>query len=98
MDSSSPRYGEKASYCSAVCPETGEVEWMELEGNSNSETSVLFQRQLRERHAGPLSVIWDKAPAHCGEVVREFLRMPGLGLRLVNLPGNSPDFNTGEAI
>ena len=28
--SSSPRYGEKASYYSAVCLETGEVEWMEL--------------------------------------------------------------------
>ena len=28
--------GEKASYYSAVCLETGEVEWMELEGNSNS--------------------------------------------------------------
>ena len=36
VDSTSPRYGEKASYYSAVCLETGEVEWMELEGNSNS--------------------------------------------------------------
>ena len=41
VDSSSPRYGEKASYYSAVCLETGEVEWMELEGNSNSETSAV---------------------------------------------------------
>ena len=32
VDSSSPRYGEKASYYSAVCLETGEVEWMELDG------------------------------------------------------------------
>ena len=32
VDSGSPRYGEKASYYSAVCLETGEVEWMELEG------------------------------------------------------------------
>ena len=32
LDSSSPRYGEKASYYSAVCLETGEVEWMEPEG------------------------------------------------------------------
>ena len=39
VDSTSPRYGEKASYYSAVCLETGEVEWMELEGNSNSGTS-----------------------------------------------------------
>ena len=28
--STSPSYGEKASYYSAVCLETGEVEWMEL--------------------------------------------------------------------
>ena len=44
VDSSSPRYGEKASY-SAVCLETGEVEWMELEGNSNSGTLAVFLRQ-----------------------------------------------------
>ena len=34
VDSSSPRYGEKASYYSAVCLESGEVEWMELEGTA----------------------------------------------------------------
>ena len=98
VDSSSPRYGEKASYYSAVCLETGEVEWMELEGNSNSGTSAVFLAQLRERHSGPLNVIWDNAPAHRGEAVREYLRTPGLGLRLVNLPGYSPDFNADEAV
>ena len=50
VHSSSPRYGEKASYYSAVCLESGEVEWMELEGNSNSGTSAAFLGQLRERH------------------------------------------------
>ena len=45
-----------------------------------------------------MNVIWDNAPAHRGEVVREFLRTPGLDLRLVNLPGYSPDFNADEAI
>ena len=98
VDSSSPRYGEKASYYSAVCLETGEVEWMELEGNSNSKTSAAFLEQLRERHGGRLNVIWDNAPAHRGEGVRELLRRPGLNLRLVNLPGYSPDFNADEAI
>ena len=38
VDSTSPRYGEKASYYSAVCLETGAVEWLELAGNSNSGT------------------------------------------------------------
>ena len=98
VESTSPRYGEKASYYSAVCLESGEVEWMELEGNSNSGTSAAFLEQLRERHQGPLNVIWDNAPAHRGEALREYLRTPGLGLRLVNLPGYSPDFNADEAI
>ena len=91
VDSSSPRYGEKASYYSAECLETGEVEWMELDGNSNSGTSAVFLNQLRERHAGPLNVIWDNAPAHRGEAVREYLRTPGLGLRLMN-----PRFHEGR--
>ena len=98
VDSSSPRYGEKASYYSAVCLETGEVECMELKGNSNSGTSAAFLRQMRQRHSGPLKVIWDNAPAHRGEAVREFLQTPGLGLRLMNLPGYSPDFNPDEAV
>ena len=98
VDSTSPRYGEKASYYSAVCLETGEVEWMELEGNSNSGTSVAFLTQLKEKHPGPLRVIWDNASAHRGEAVREYLRTPELELRLVNLPGYSPDFNADEAV
>ena len=55
---------------------------MELEGNSG--TSVAFLEQLREKHPGPLQVIWDNAPAHRGEAVREYLRTSGLDLRLVN--------------
>ena len=98
VDSTSPRYGEKASYYSAVCLETGEVEWLELEGNSNSATSVAFLKQLKEKYPGPLKVIWDNAPAHRGEAMREYLGTPGLGLQLVNLPGYSPDFNADEAI
>ena len=98
VDSNSPRYGEKASYYSAVCLETGEVEWMELEGNSNSGTSAAFLNQLRQRRSGQLNVIWDNAPAHRGEAVREYLRTPELELRLMNLPGYSPDFNADEAI
>ena len=43
-------------------------------GTATQETSAVFLRQLRERHAGALNVIWDNAPAHRGEAVREFLR------------------------
>ena len=71
---------------------------MELEGNSNSGTSVAFLQRLKGKHPGPLRVIWDNAPAHRGEALRKYLSTPGLGLRLVNLPGYSPDFNADEAI
>ena len=74
------------------------VAWLELEGNSNAATSVAFLKLLKEKHPGPLKVIWDNAPAHRGEALREYLRTPGLELQLVNLPGYSPDFNGDEAI
>ena len=98
VNSTSPRWGEKASYYSAVCLETGEVEVMEIQGNNNAETSTAFLKQLREKHTGPLNVIWDNAPAHHGDALRAYLATPGLWLRLVSLPGYSPDFNADEAI
>jgi len=98
VDSTSPRYGEKASYYSAVCVETGEVELMELEGTSSAETSTAFLRQLRARHPRPLIVIWDNGPAHSGEAIRAYLRTPDLHLRLVRLPPYSPDYNADEPI
>jgi transposase len=98
VDSSSPRWGEKASYYSAVCPETGAVEAMELAGNSNAATSAAFLRQLRAHHPGPLIVIWDNGPAHGGDALRAYLTTPDLRLRLVRLPAYSPDYNADEAI
>ena len=61
---------------------------MDLEGNSNSGTSAAFLERLRQRRSGPLGVIWDNAPAHRGEAVREYLRTPGY----------SPDGGADEAI
>jgi transposase len=98
VDSSSPRYGEKASYYSAVCAETGEVAAMPLLDNSCAETSVAFLRQLRARHPEPLVVFWDNAPAHGGDPLRDYLGTPDLRLRLVRLPAYSPDFNADEHI
>ena len=40
VDSTSTRWGVKASYYSAVYPETGEVEVMEIQQNSNAVTST----------------------------------------------------------
>ena len=98
VDSTSPRYGEKASYYSAVCPETGEVAVMPVDGNSTAQTSTAFLQQLREQHAEPLVIFWDNAPAHGGDPIRAYLSTPDLRLRLVRLPAYSPDFNADEAI
>jgi transposase len=98
VDSTSPRYGEKASYYSGVCLETGTVDVMEVVGNSNAETSAAFLRQLRAAHAEPLIVIWDNGPAHSGDAIRAYLTTPDLHLRLIRLPAYSPDYNADEHI
>jgi transposase len=98
VDTTSPKFGEKATYYSAVCLETGEVEAMPVVGNSNAATSVAFLQLLRANHPGPLFVIWDNGPAHHGPELRQYLTTPDLQLRLVPLPGYSPDFNPDEAI
>ncbi len=98
VDSTCPRWGEQASYYSAVCLETGETAHMELTGTSSSATSAAFLKQLRANHPEPLVVIWDNGPAHGGEAVRDYLSTPDLALRLLRLPAYSPDFNPDEAI
>ncbi|MDP9371111.1 MAG: IS630 family transposase [Chloroflexota bacterium] len=98
VDSTCPRWGERASSYSAVCLETGEVEYMELTGTSSSETSAAFLRQLRAHHPEPLIVIWDNGPAHGGNAVREYLATSDNALQVIRLPSHSPDFNADEAI
>ena len=41
VNSTSPRRGEKASYYSAVCLETGEVEWMDWTGTATAKAPWL---------------------------------------------------------
>ncbi len=98
VDSTSPRRGEKATYYSGVCLETGSVDVMPVAERCTAETSVAFLKQLRAKYSGPLMVIWDNGPMHHGPAMREYLATPGLNLRLVALPAYSPDFNPDEAI
>jgi transposase len=98
VDSTSPKHSEKACYYSGVCLETGDVETMEVADTCTAETSAAFLKQLREKPAGPLIVVWDNAPAHGGEALRTYLATPDLNLRLIRLPGYSPDYNADEAI
>jgi hypothetical protein len=56
VDSSSPRWGEKASYYSGVCLETGEVEAMEVTGNSTAETTTAFLQQTSLLDCHPVNL------------------------------------------
>ena len=98
VDSTSPRLGEKATYYSAVCLETGEIEAMSVAETCTAETTVAFLKQLREHHTEPLIIVWDNGPAHRGPELRTWLSIPNLRLRLVPLPAYSPDFNADEAV
>jgi transposase len=98
VDSTSPKLSDKATYYSAICLETGEVEAMTVMENCTAETSLAFLKQLRNNHHEMLIVIWDNSPAHHGPEIRAYLTTPGLNLRLVALPAYSPDFNADEAI
>ena len=68
--STSPRRTEKVGYYSAICLEIGRVDVMRLDSTSRAATSVAFLQQLRATYSEPLIVIWDNAPAHCGEELR----------------------------
>ena len=65
-----------------MCLETGDAEWMQLEGEGYGEASVAFPKQLREWHDWKLNAIWDNAPAQRGEALRDCHKSPGLNLRL----------------
>ena len=84
VDSTSPRWGEKASYYSAVCLETGEVELMELEGTSNAETSTAFLKQLQlEKHTGRLIVLWGNPSGFKDQTLGPYLANSGLASLLL---------------
>lgn len=78
VDSTNPRRGEKATYYSAVCLETGKVESMVVSYSCHAETPAAFLRQLHAKHAQPLMVIWDNSPAYRGPEIRDYLATPNL--------------------
>ena len=69
------------------------------EGNYDSAAVVGFLRVLLRKVPGKLLVIWDGAPIHRGQVVKDFLRRGAAKrLHLEQLPGYAPDLNPAEGI
>lgn len=60
---------------------------------------VRFLKQLLRQVSGKLTVIWDGAPIHRGQAVREFLAGgAGRRLRLEQLPSYAPELNPAEGV
>lgn len=69
------------------------------EGTYDSAGVVGFLRVLLRKVPGKLLVIWDGAPIHRGQVVKDFLRRGAAKrLHLEQLPGYAPDLNPDEGI
>ena len=99
VDSTGPRRGKKASYYSAVCLEPGGIGVDGTGGKQQRRTLSRLPDATEGKAPWPIERLPDGlAPVHRGEAVRKYLRSPSLELRLVNLPGYSPDFNADEAI
>lgn len=64
-----------------------------------SEDVVRFLKQLLRHIPGKLLVIWDRAPIHRGQPVRDFLGTEaGKRIYLEQLPGYAPELNPGDGI
>ena len=60
---------------------------------------VRFLRHLLRHIPGKLLVIWDGAPIHRGQPIKDFLAHGGAKrVRLEQLPGYAPDLNPDEGI
>ncbi len=60
---------------------------------------VAFLRQLLRQIRGTLLVIWDGAPIHRAQPVKDFLAAgAATRLQLVQLPGYAPDLNPDEGV
>jgi transposase len=65
----------------------------------HSEDVVRFLRVLLRKITGKLLVIWDGAPIHRGQPIKDFLRRGAARrLHLEQLPGYAPDLNPAEGI
>jgi transposase len=59
---------------------------------------VRFLQNLLRHIAGKLLVIWEGAPIHCAQPVKDFLAQGAARLHLEQLPGYAPDLNPDEGI
>lgn len=89
-------------HLSAICGVTlgGELLRFHVQSGAFKGPDVVrFLKQLLRQVSGKLTVIWDGAPIHRGQAVREFLAGgAGRRLHLERLPGYAPELNPAEGV
>ena len=86
------------SAISAISPE-GKLYFHCQDQAINSEDVVAFLEHLLREVPGRLVVIWDGAPMHRSQVIREFLAHGAAQrLHLERLPAYAPELNPGEGL
>ena len=86
------------SAISGITPQ-GDLYMMVQEEAYRGPTIVKFLKHLLRHVAGKLLIIWDGAPIHRAQVVKDFLSSGGAQrIHLETLPGYAPDLNPDEGI
>jgi transposase len=81
-----------------ITPE-GKLYLMVQERAYRGEDVVGFLKHLAQHMAGKLLVLWDGAPIHRSQVVKEYLSNSAAGrIHLEQLPGYAPELNPTEGI
>ena len=94
----SPLTRDHLSVISAVAPD-GRLFTRVQEQAFRGPAIVAFHRQLLRQIRGKLLVIWDGAPIHHCQAVKEFLAAGAARrLRLERLPGYAPELNADEGV
>jgi transposase len=74
----------------------GALRFAVYEGNTNAATFIDFCKRLMHDAAGPVYLVVDGHPAHRATATKEFTASTGGQLRLIFLPGYSPELNPDE--
>jgi transposase len=74
----------------------GALRFAVYEGNTTAATFIDFCKRLLHDAAGPVYLVVDGHPAHRATATKEFAASTGGRLRLVFLPGYSPELNPDE--
>jgi len=86
------------SSISAITPEGRLLMQVQDHAYTSSEV-VRFLQHLLRHIAGKLLIIWDGAPIHRGQPIKEFLAAGGAQrIHLERLPGYAPELNADEGI